>query len=78
MSDRDALQIATRNGYLSILRRLFRAAGGRQGGGLLRVASSRVEESGDSLLHIAARYGHLDIIRWLKDIGFPFNVVRLS
>ena len=42
------------------------------------MASSRVEESGDSLLHIAARYGHLDIIRWLKDIGFPFNVVRPS
>ena len=33
---------------------------------------------GDSLMHIAASYGHLEILRWFKDIGFPFNVVRTT
>lgn len=97
--NRDALQIATRNGYFPILKRLYKAHGGRQGGGLQQVMSTRSIENGlyllavcairekcvpfcccatvgDSLVHIAARYGHLEILRWFKDIGFPFNVVR--
>lgn len=90
---RDAFQIATRNGYIVILKRLYKECGGSVGNGLLKLLTCRNHYSGDSLVHIgiyftyylyiiliysACSYGNIEILKWFKDIGLNFKVLNLK
>lgn len=64
-SDRDAMQIAARNGSVAMLSLLF------QSGGAIDTKGPK----GDNLFHLAAYNGHLPAMRWLQTNGISPEAV---
>lgn len=67
VGNRDAMQIAARNGNLSMLKMLYMHGGSLNSKGL----------RGDNLFHLAGYYGHVDTMRWLQRQGINPDMVDM-